>query len=358
MNVKHRLLFTSLCLSLTISLAHAGSSPADDEQIILFNGSAYLSPDESTWLVPIHAWILEPTDSTSRRALFEAVLKSEFEISATAETEPNLSRRLNAFLADNERGKRIEVSLLGKTYLLPETAENGHVFETLQLPVEAVTTDRAKVETNYTNPLQQTTAWIEFTRPQGVTVISDIDDTVKISHVTDHKKLLEATFLLDFEAVPGMPELYQKWRQQGASFQFVSSSPWHLYTELDQFLGATGFPLASLNLKAIRFRDRTILSLFKKGTETKPLQIKPILERYPQRKFVLIGDSGEQDPEVYSQFYHEHPEKILAIFIRNINNDLATNKRILEIFSGIPKYRWHLFSSPAELPEKLNLITN
>jgi phosphatidate phosphatase APP1 len=67
---------------------------------------------------------------------------------------------------------------------------------------------------------------------------------------------------------------------------------------LVEFLDASGFSPSVLNLKSVRFRDETLLDLLKKGTETKPAAIERILNTYPDRRFVLVGDSGEQDPEV------------------------------------------------------------
>ena len=89
-----------------------------------------------------------------------------------------------------------------------------------------------------------------------------------------------------------MPALYRRWAKQGATFHFVSSSPWHLYEPIDEFLSSNDFPPRSLSLKLVRLTDKTLFDLFKEGTETKPAQIEPILARFPGRRFVLVGDSG------------------------------------------------------------------
>ena len=180
-------------------------------------------------------------------------------------------------------------------------------------------------------------------------MISDIDDTVKISNVTDRKSLLEHTFLLDFVAAPGMAELYRNWAADDVGFHFVSSSPWHLYEPLSEFLDSSGFPAATFSLKSVRFRDETLFDLFKKGTETKPAAIRKILDRYPGRKFVLVGDSGEQDPEVYAALLRERPEQILRVYIRNVTQESADNERFGEVFESIDPDRWQLFTDPQTL---------
>ena len=184
---------------------------------------------------------------------------------------------------------------------------------------------------------------------QGLSIISDIDDTIKVSNVTERKALMQATFFDDFVAVDKMPQLYQKWHNLGAKFHFVSSSPWQLYIPLKKFLNDENFPHATMSLKSIRFKDQTLLNLFKSGTRTKPVAIRRIIDSYPKRQFVLVGDSGEQDAEVYAQIAQEYPDQITKIFIRNINQDSTLNKRYEAVFSKIDKHKWHTFESATEL---------
>ena len=180
----------------------------------------------------------------------------------------------------------------------------------------------------------------------GSSVISDIDDTVKITNVTDRRSLLEHTFLLDFIAAPGMSDFYGNWTTEVTGFHYVSSSPWQLYEPLREFLDANDFPWATFSLKTVRFRDETLLDLFRKGTETKPVAIKAILDRYPRRQFVLVGDSGEQDPEVYAHFLRDRPQQVVKVYIRNVTQEAPDNARFSAVFSGIDAERWELFEHP------------
>ena len=185
--------------------------------------------------------------------------------------------------------------------------------------------------------------------PEGIAVISDIDDTVKVSEVTDRAALFDRTFFRDFEPAPGMAALYRRWATQGATFHFVSSSPWHLYEPIDEFLASSDFPPRSLSLKLVRLKDETLFDLFKKGTETKPAQIEPILARFPGRRFVLVGDSGEQDPEVYGSLLRKHPAQIERVFIRNVDDSDAADERFQAAFASVDPDRWRLFTDPADL---------
>lgn len=62
----------------------------------------------------------------------------------------------------------------------------------------------------------------------GISIISDIDDTIKISKVLSKRALLKHTFYNEFQPVDGMNELYQKWFEQKCQFHYVSASPWQL----------------------------------------------------------------------------------------------------------------------------------
>ncbi|MDH3987548.1 MAG: DUF2183 domain-containing protein [Gammaproteobacteria bacterium] len=330
------------------------SNIAADETVVFFRTAAWLDEAQQMWHVPVHGWIYEPQDSAARKAFFTAVLESEFNLVPDDETEDNYTSRLNLLIADSERGKQIVVNLAGRSHVLPPSAENGHFETTLVIPVvdiEKHAQDAVLTLSAVTRPEESRSFYGEalLIQPTGMSIISDIDDTVKISNVTDKRSLLEHTFLLDFNAAPGMVDLYDEWQLDGLSLHFVSSSPWQLYSPLVEFLDASGFSPSALNLKSVRFRDETLLDLFKKGTETKPAVIEKILNTYPDRRFVLVGDSGEQDPEVYAELITRYPEQVLEIYIRNVTGESADNGRFASVFRNVEKSRWQLFDHPREL---------
>ena len=332
----------------------APQQPSGPYSDIAADTAGWLDQERQEWQLPVHGWIYEPEDSTARRKLFERVLEQKFDLVVNEATEANFGRRLNLLIADNERGKKIVIELAGRVHELPESAENGHFSTVLSVPVSEVIDFMEKGRLPYsavTHP-RETRGFageIQLVAPSGLSVISDIDDTAKISNVTDHRRLLEYTFLRDFVPAPGMAELYAQWADQDAAFHFVSSSPWQLYSPLQEFLDASGFPWATFSLKAVRFRDETLFDLFKQGTETKPDAIKAILENYPGRTFILVGDSGEQDPEVYAALMREFPQQIIGIYIRNVTGASRDDARFSAEFGGLSEDRWHLFEDPGRL---------
>jgi phosphatidate phosphatase APP1 len=95
---------------------------------------------------------------------------------------------------------------------------------------------------------------------------------------------------------------------------YVSSSPWNIYDVLEDFLNVHGVPEGPLFLK-----DWSPSVLGKHRTHKLGI-IRSLLRTYPDLPFVLIGDSGEEDPEIYLQAAHEYPGRIPAIYIRDVTS--------------------------------------
>lgn len=108
---------------------------------------------------------------------------------------------------------------------------------------------------------------------------------------------MEYTFLKETEQVDGMAELYQKWAGLGAHVHYVSNGPWQLFPMLENFFAKYDFPPGSAHL---RFIDRSdVLSTIRGKPGAHKLEAIPkIMKDFPNRKFILIGDTGELDPEV------------------------------------------------------------
>ena len=65
---------------------------------------------------------------------------------------------------------------------------------------------------------------------------------------------------------------------------------------------------------------------------------------YPQRKFVLVGDSGQQDPEIYGLFARKYPRQVIAVFIHDVTGEPAESPRYQTAFEMVPAERWRLFT--------------
>ena len=169
--------------------------------------------------------------------------------------------------------------------------------------------------------------------PQGARfgVISDIDDTVVRSSATNVLKMAwivlrnNAHTRLPFEGVAAFYGALQL-GEDGRSFNpifYVSSSPWNIYDVLEDFLNVHGVPPGPLFLKDW---SPTVLG---KHRDYKIGVIRRLLKTYGEMPFVLIRDSGEEDPEIYLQTVREHQGRILAVYIR----DVTSGRRDAEVAS-------------------------
>jgi phosphatidate phosphatase APP1 len=203
--------------------------------------------------------------------------------------------------------------------------------------------------TNLAVPVQ-----IHFIGPKGWSVISDIDDTIKISHVHDRRALVHATFCEPFLAVPGMASVYQAWASAGSQFHYVSASPWQLYPSLDEFLGTNRFPEGTFHMKTVRLKDSSVWDMFGPQNRYKSAEISALLKRAPERRFLLVGDSGEQDPEIYGELARQRPKQIAHILIRNVTDEGSDAPRYRECFRSLPTELWTIFED-ARILENLPL---
>jgi phosphatidate phosphatase APP1 len=158
-------------------------------------------------------------------------------------------------------------------------------------------------------------------------VISDIDDTIVASHVAKKLKMLLTVALSNARTrkpFKGVAAFYRALHAGVNPLFYVSKSPWNLYAPLVEYLAVQGLPAGPLIL-----RDFGISLNKNHKTEA----IEEILATYPKLKFILIGDSGEDDPEIYSGIVHRFPQRIRVIYIRTVNpkRTAAVEKLIAEV---------------------------
>lgn len=170
-------------------------------------------------------------------------------------------------------------------------------------------------------------------------VISDIDDTFLISYSTSfYLKLKQLLWKNAFtrEAFSGASIFYNallKGLETKAHnpFFYVSSSDWNLYDLLVDFCRYQKIPKGVFMLNDFRKRDSLKFwkgGLLKHGHKYE--KIKTIFETYPQLKFILLGDSGQKDAEIYRQIAKDYPDRILSVYIRDVGAE-SRKKKVLQI---------------------------
>jgi len=157
-------------------------------------------------------------------------------------------------------------------------------------------------------------------------VVSDVDDTVMVSHSTHTLRKLRLMLLKNaltrspFEGVAGFYRaLHEGGNGHTRSIFYVSGSEWNLFDLLTDFFNARGIPRGTLLLSDQKLK---LFSMFRSGKKfrDKTRRIQELFELYYRERFILIGDSGQKDPEIYMEIAEMFPRRVLAIYIRSIGN--------------------------------------
>lgn len=159
---------------------------------------------------------------------------------------------------------------------------------------------------------------VRITEPTGVSMISDIDDTIKHSGIgSGAKEIFRNIFIRDLGdlTIEGVKEWYSKMADLGVKLHYVSNSPWQLYPLLVSFFARAGLPPGSFHLKQY---SGMLQGIFEPVAERKKGTLERIMQDFPKRRFILVGDSGEADLELYTELMLSNPGRILAVFIRDV----------------------------------------
>lgn len=159
-----------------------------------------------------------------------------------------------------------------------------------------------------------------ITEAQGISLISDIDDTIKHSAIASGaKEIFRNTFIRELGdlTVQGVKEWYAKLDSMGVKIHYVSNSPWQLYPLIKSYFTLAELPAGSIHLKQY---SGMLQGIFEPAAERKKGSVNRIMHDFPDRRFILVGDSGEADLEVYTDIVQEHPGRVLGVFIRDVTN--------------------------------------
>jgi len=165
-------------------------------------------------------------------------------------------------------------------------------------------------------------------------VVSDIDDTVIQSRVSNFLQAARTVMLGNARTrlpFPGVAAFYQALRngltgdEKNPVF-YVSSSPWNIYDVISEFMDLQKIPKGPLMLRDWDIDLSALAS--RRHFEHKGVAIRNLMELYPSMKFILIGDTSQHDPEIYRQIVGEYPERVMCIYIRDVNRDAERNASV------------------------------
>jgi phosphatidate phosphatase APP1 len=154
-----------------------------------------------------------------------------------------------------------------------------------------------------------------------------------------------------------MADLYQKWyaKNPNCTFHYLSGMPDQLYTLTQEFIDTNNFPDGSFHMRHFGWAVASIFNfLHSEATFNHKISYLRFFLSNTIRDYVLIGDSGEKDPEVYGTITREYPERIRAIFIRAIKGEKFDDQRFLSAFEGVSPDKWQIFNDPNQVPIDLS----
>lgn len=203
----------------------------------------------------------------------------------------------------------------------------------------------------------------------GIGVISDIDDTILHSGITNWKTAAQLTFLHNARTrkpLKGVAKLYQA-LQAGRDglgrvpVFYVSSSPWNLYDLLEDFMELNAIPPGPIFLRDLGTDAGKFIKT--QGHGHKLERARELIQRFPKLRWVLLGDSGQADAELYTQAAEEFGNRIAAIYIRDVDPELESDydRRVGAHFervsaSGVPMLLARDSGAIAEHAAQLGLI--
>ena len=294
---------------------------------------------DNNWQIPLRGWVHQ------NRRLPDRLINelAELTIGCADAENANFSFRFDAFSDDSRHAQSVSIQFDNdnERYAFPTSDLNGLIETTISLPA-------AQADALLTRQNSQD-HWLTFSvvseghrgkgkvaliGPRGVSLVSDIDDTIKVTAVPGDKDVvLKNTFCHDFVAVSGMSETYRSLAD--AAFHYVSGGPWQLYPPLTEFLSAQGFPPGTFHFNYFpkNFLSEDTRSLLidsicgslGRTYDHKVEQITRLMQRFPEREFILVGDSGELDVEVYRRIRELFGSQVREVWIRDVVNDQEVN---------------------------------
>jgi len=172
-------------------------------------------------------------------------------------------------------------------------------------------------------------------------VVSDLDDTVIQSRVSNFLQAARTVMLGNARTrlpFPGVAAFYEALRNGATGDEknpifYVSSSPWNIYDVIAEFMDLQKIPKGPLVLRDWDIGWSSLSSA--RHFEHKTSVIRDLMQLYPDLEFILIGDSGQHDPEIYRQIVSEFPKRVRAIYIRDVTRTVERSASIQRLAAEV-----------------------
>lgn len=354
--------FGIFIICVMVTACGSSSGALSDEPVnraTFYNTYGYVDDTADEWVIPMKIYLHDRRRSIERFSTSIAARR----YSLDDDERERFRSRIAGIVADSESRERVGIIFDNDTtettyYVRNDEGQrlrtdlNGRIDGKIHIPaekasflMEAQESEDGWITYRADSYIYEGSGSVQLIPPTGLSVVSDIDDTIKITEIPAGSRIMvRNTFFKEFEAAPGMARFYNQ--IEGATFHYVSGSPWQLYRPLEGFLFSeeAGFPKGTFHLKNVRknffnlstWRDlRELVTNEYVTLDQKISQISVLFERFPERQFILIGDSGERDPEVYREIQRLYPDQVKDVIIRDVINARELNPERLEGFTII-----------------------
>jgi phosphatidate phosphatase APP1 len=285
-------------------------------------------------------------------------------VSDDEDAKETIAKRIQPLLDSILPAHAVEIDLQGMNVRLGPSGRDGISSDELAIPGNDY--KDGQIITSKAIHADATSLNITFAKSTGWAVLSDIDDTIKKTLTSSPIGILQTTFAEEPEPIKGMPEFYKHLVQKldNPPFWYLSASPYNLYPFLRQFR-ETYYPSGTMILRDASWMNLAgFLANLTQGTEAyKVDRIEKVNGWFPKRKFILIGDSTQSDPEAYGEIYRRHHKWVGAIYIRKVmgvegmDEEKKNNpERFEKAFKDVPKEVWYVFEDPQELYAKVDAL--
>jgi phosphatidate phosphatase APP1 len=240
----------------------------------------------------------------------------------------NLWRSVRSLRAEEQPRVPVRVTFAAQSWTAVSDAE-GYFSLSARTPPRALPGWNPLLAESGDGAARTATALLLVPAADTLGLISDFDDTVIVSEVPDRSRLASHTLLenhLQRLPVVGMAELYRRVLARNpdpgrAPAIYLTGSPRQLQPGIAAFLERTGFPRGPIIAKKVS--DGGGGDPLLDQERYKVDRIESVLENLPDVRFVLVGDDGERDPEVYDAIRTRHPSRVEAVYIRRVSADPA-----------------------------------
>ncbi|KAL9109653.1 MAG: hypothetical protein Q9227_005690 [Pyrenula ochraceoflavens] len=331
------------------------------------------SKDNSTWMTEYTACFFAQgnADIGDIVGWIADNVGADGDLGPNEEARDRISQRVRPFFDPQHPAQALNIRITkpsGDAIMksLPATSQRSVnvsriVLEDLELPPGTVL--KTSIESASASPTECQTTLVG---PEGWAILSDIDDTVKVSKTLDPLAVIRTTFADIPQPTEGMSALYKTVDDlfKSPAYFYLSASPYNLYPFLHSFIHEH-YPPGQIILRDYIpdtkswFGVAGALKSMTVGVEAyKTQQIRRLHRRFPQRRLICIGDSSQSDPEVYARAYRQFRGWIHAIYIRKVpktDSSLAeeqnADKRFKKAFKGLPENVWKTFEKPEEIQD-------